>query len=102
MDANRLTRPAKLAPPRPTHAWWPVDLGTPTTSGSTERLRYAYFPAKRRLVLERAGVITIYDTGQHQFRGALQSTGADCGSLTFLTQHARVALDTLPVIAPAS
>jgi hypothetical protein len=29
-------------------AWWPADLGAPTTSGSQQTMRYAYFPTKRR------------------------------------------------------
>src|SRR5260370_670701 len=59
------------------NTWWPVDLGIPSTSGSTDDLRYAYFPLKRRLAIERQGTVTIYDTGEHHFRGGLQSSWRD-------------------------
>ena len=29
-------------------AWWPADLGAPTTNGSQQTMRYAYCPAQRR------------------------------------------------------
>ena len=30
---------------------WPADLGQPATTGSQNNLRYAYFPATRRLAI---------------------------------------------------
>jgi hypothetical protein len=83
------------APHRKT--WWPVDLGMPSTSGSADDLRYAYFPLKRRLAIERHGTVTIYDTGGHHFRGVLQLSGHD-GELSFATQSRRVNLAELTVV----
>jgi hypothetical protein len=55
-------------------------------------MRYAYFPELRRLVIERAGERTSFDTAEHQFRGVLQLSGPDA-ALSFLSQHRRVVLD---------
>ncbi len=38
---------------------WPSELGTPSTSGSSPEMRDAYFPQKRRLAVDRLGVLTI-------------------------------------------
>jgi hypothetical protein len=83
------------APHRKT--WWPVDLGMPSTSGSADDLRYAYFPFKRRLAIERHGIVSLYDTGEHHFRGVLQLRGHD-GELSFATQSRRVNLAELTVV----
>ena len=91
------TRPMKPVIPKVT-AWWPSELGTPTSSGSTERLRYAYFPLAHRLVIEREGAIKLYDTANFQFRGVLQAGGEDRSSLSFLSQHGRVKLEELPLV----
>jgi hypothetical protein len=56
--------------------WWPVELGTPSTSSSSVALRYAFSPLPRRLVVEWQGDLTIYDTGEYQFRGLLDGLGA--------------------------
>lgn len=76
--------------------WWPSDLGIPASSGSGETLRYAYFPLKQRLVIELRGTLTIYDTGEYQFRGAIQWETRD-STLTFSSQRGRVNVDKLSV-----
>jgi hypothetical protein len=98
MDKMKPMRPMRPMAPLHANPWWPADFGAPTTSGSTEHLRYAYFPAKRRLVIERGGKVAIYDTGDYQFRGALQASGADRSSLTFMTQRERVSLEELKLV----
>ena len=40
-------------------SWWPVDLGTPSSVGAQNELRYAVFP--RRLVIKDGEHIEIYD-----------------------------------------
>ena len=77
--------------------WWPSELGVPASSGSDERLRYAYFPLKSRLVIERDETLTIYDTGDYQFRGAIQVNVHD-ENLTFASQRGRIALQELTVV----
>ncbi|MGU3539487.1 SHOCT domain-containing protein [Methylobacterium sp. A54F] len=56
--------------------WWPAGLGRPSTEGSQNGLRYAYFPAERRLAVETPEGVTLYDTGEHHISGAAQSNGA--------------------------
>ena len=78
-------------------AWWPADLGHPATSGAQNDQRYAFFPDKRRLLVELNGKLSTYDTGDHQIGGVSQqaSTGR---SLTFTSQHGPVALGELKQI----
>ena len=65
-------------------------------------MRYAYFPQNRRLAVEWRGVITIYDTGEYQFRGMLQAHSAESVGISILTQRGRVRLaDLATVSAPA-
>jgi hypothetical protein len=77
--------------------WWPAELGTPATCGSSEHFRYASFPVRRRLVIDRQGTSTIYNTGDFQFRGVLQCRVAD-GTMSFLSQYGRVELAQLVLV----
>jgi hypothetical protein len=79
--------------------WWPGDLGSPTTSGSQNNIRYAYFPASRRLAVQVHGHVTVYDTLDHQIGGVSQQQSSDA-SLTFTSQHGTVSVASLPVISP--
>lgn len=79
--------------------WWPDALGTPTMTGSQNGMRYAYFAAMRRLVLDRAGAVTIYDTQDHQIRGVSQQQGGG-NAVTFASQHGMVDVSTLPQVSP--
>ena len=78
--------------------WWPSEFGDPASSGSSDGLRYAYFPLKQRLVIQDGEKMATYETGNHQFRGALQA-GAASSDLTFLSQHGRVALSELRLVS---
>jgi hypothetical protein len=79
-------------------SWWPADLGMPSTSGSQNAVRYAYFPAARRLAIEINGQVTIYDTLDHQIGGVSQQQGGDA-SVTFTSQFGLVSLSSLPVLS---
>jgi len=79
-------------------AWWPADLGTPAASGAQNAMRYAYFPAKRRLAIAVHGHLRIYDTLDHQVSGVSQQQGTG-STLSFTSQHGVVEVHTLPVIA---
>ncbi|MCW1926414.1 SHOCT domain-containing protein [Luteolibacter arcticus] len=81
--------------------WWPAELGTPTSSGAQNHIRYAVFPGTRRLAIERAGKLTIYDTSDHVIGGVSQQQGGD-SSLSFSSQHGTIAVSSLPVVAGAS
>ena len=53
-------------------SWWPADLGSPSSSGAQNEMRYAYFPTSRRLVVQQNGQLALYDTGSHQISGVSQ------------------------------
>src|ERR671912_1503035 len=83
----------------PAGMWWPSELGQPSSAGSQNDLRYAIFPAARRLAIEKRGQVTLYETGDHLISGVSQQQGAD-QSLTFVSQHGLVELRDLPVVEP--
>lgn len=74
--------------------WWPRDLGEPSTSGAQNGMRYAAFPDRRRLLIEREGTLTTYDSGHHRITGVSQQSGAT-GALTFTSQDGAVDLNKL-------
>jgi hypothetical protein len=78
--------------------WWPAGLGAPASVGAQNAVRYAYFPAARRLVVDRSGEVTVYDTLDHQIGGFSQQQSGT-GSFTFASQHGAVDLAGLPVIS---
>ena len=82
--------PLKCDPP-----WWPEELGQAASSGTQNGMRYAFFPQKRRLLVEREGIKTVYDSGDLQISGVSQQSGASW-SFVFTSQTGPVALDTLP------
>jgi len=78
--------------------WWPSDLGVPASTGSQNNIRYAYFPASRRLAVEINGHISVYDTQDHQIGGVSQQQGTDA-SLTFTSQYGLVQIANLPIVS---
>jgi hypothetical protein len=94
MEKLKPMAPMKPMEPMKVDQWWPTVLGTPSTSGSADDVRYAYFPEKRRLIVERAGHRTTYDTTNHQLIGALQAS-AEAKSLWFLSERGRVDVESL-------
>lgn len=84
------------------HQWWPSDFGAPATSGSQNAMRYAVFPAKRRLVIDDHGAVHIYDTGDHRIHGVAQAQST-AATLTFSSQDGPVDLSELrEVHSPSS
>jgi hypothetical protein len=81
-------------------SWWPAELGAPSSSGAQNDLRYAYFPATRRLAIQQGGVTRIYDTGDHMIGGVSQQQGGD-QSLTFTSQFGLVRVSDLPLVSAA-
>jgi hypothetical protein len=84
-----------MKPMKPAEPWWPPELGDPSTSGSANDVRYAYFPEKHRLVIERGGKRTLFDTADYQLSGALQSSP---GTLSFSSQRGPVDVDALTAL----
>lgn len=80
-------------------AWWPAELGQPSSSGSQNNLSYAIFPDSRRLAVNLNGQVTVYDTGDHQIGGVGQQQSGDA-SWTFTSQYGTVYLTQLPVVQP--
>lgn len=88
--------PAVAASPH-THGW-PAELGVPSSSGSQNGSRYAVFLATRRLAIEQAGHLTVYDTLDHRIGGVSQQQGSGA-SLRFTSQSGPVDLATLPIVS---
>ena len=70
----------------PGKAWWPAELGNPSSTGGQNDARYAYFPQSLRLAILYNGKITLYDTLDHRIGGVQQQQGGYAGSLTFSSQ----------------
>ncbi len=85
---------AKTSPP--TGDWWPSGLGRPSSTGSQDGMRYACFPEARRVAVEQAGVVTVYDSGEHRIGGVAQRQGATW-ELTFSSQLGTIEASELPV-----
>ena len=81
-----------------TSHWWPTEFGMPSSTGTQHNIRYAYFPAPRRLAIEINGHVTVYDTLDHQLSGVSQQQSAGA-SLTFTSQCGVVPLASLPVVS---
>ena len=81
-------------------SWWPADLGAPSSTGAQNDLRYAYFPATRRLAIQQGDTIRVYDTGDHMIGGFSQQQSGD-QSLTFTSQFGLVRVADLPLVSPA-
>jgi len=76
--------------------WWPVELGTPFSSGGQNNIRYAIFP--NRLAVETNGNVTVYDTLDNNIGGVSQQQGGD-SSLTFSSQYGTILVSTLPIVS---
>lgn len=79
---------------------WPQYLGQPSSTGAQNNLRYAFFPANRRLAIDVNGQITVYDTRDHNIGGFSQQQSGD-QSLTFTSQHGLVRVSELEIVPAA-
>jgi hypothetical protein len=78
--------------------WWPGDLGYPSSSGSQNNTRYAFFPQARRLAVQRDGQVSVFDTMDHNIGGVSQQQGGG-SSLTFTSQYGTLSTLNLPLIS---
>jgi hypothetical protein len=78
--------------------WWPGDLGSPSSSGGQNNIRYAVFPGARRLAVEIDGQTTVYDTLDNQIGGVSQQQGGN-DSLTFSSQYGTIGVSSLPIVS---
>src|SRR3984885_14847700 len=81
--------------------WWPSDLGVSSSLGAQNEVRYAYFPATRRLANDINGRVTVYDTQDHQISGFSQQQPGS-GSLSFSSQLGGVDVSRLPAFSSVS
>ncbi len=88
----------RTASTSPRDAWWPSDLGRPSSTGAQDRSRYAIFPETRRLAVERDGRVTVYDTGTHRIFGVSQRQST-CSAIAFTSQAGPVMLDALKIVS---
>ena len=99
MEPMKPMRPMKPMEPMKSmgggEAWWPEELGAPASSGSQDGLRYAFFPDRRRLLVERDGRLTAYDSGDHRIGGVRQAGG---GTATFTDGDGTVDLGDLKTV----
>jgi len=75
-------------------SWWREDFGEPSSVGSQNRIRYAVFPERRRLVIDDHGTIQVFDTGDHRISGVSQAQSTD-STLTFVSQQGVVHVSDL-------
>lgn len=94
--ANTQMFPVVPAGSKNSNQWWPVDLGSPFSSGAQNNIRYAVFP--NRLAVEFNGQVTVYDTLDNNIGGVSQQQGGNT-SLTFSSQYGTIAVNTLPIIS---
>ncbi|UQX12281.1 SHOCT domain-containing protein [Candidatus Mycobacterium methanotrophicum] len=66
--------------------WWPADLGVPSAVGAQNNVRYAFFPATRRLAIEIDGFTKVFDTGEHHIGGVQQQQSGGISSVGFTSQ----------------
>ena len=76
-------------------SWWPAGLGTPAAAGGQNAMRYAFFPATKRLVIDDNGAVSVYDTGDHYFNWRLAATECKNQTLSFSSSDGPVALASL-------
>lgn len=77
---------------------WPQHLGQPSSTGSQNNLRYAFFPTTRRLAIDVNGQITVYDTKNHNTGGFSQQQSSN-QSQAFTSQHGLVRLSDLEIVS---
>ncbi len=78
--------------------WWPAELGAPASSGAQNGLRYAYFPATRRLAIQQNGRLEVFDTGDHRISGVSQQQSGAVQAPVFSSDKGQVRLaDLKPV-----
>jgi len=90
--------PAPEATTRSTSTnWWPAEFGVPSTVGAQNAMRYAFFPASKRLLIDDNGQMSTYETGEHVIVGVSQQQSR-AQSLAFATVKGALDLASLTKI----
>jgi hypothetical protein len=85
------------------NAWWPAELGIPSSTGSQNDVRYAYFPLLNRIAILQGARVQIYDTEGHNIQGVhqqQQQQSGISGGLQFTSQNGTFGISTLPILSP--
>lgn len=82
-------------------AWWPEELGQPSSVGGQNQTRYAYFPQACRIAFDPGNgqPVILLDTQDHQIGGFSQQQsgpGDPFVGITFSSQFGQFALSSLP------
>jgi hypothetical protein len=77
--------------------WWPAGLGTPSSVGAQNALRYAVFREMKRLAIQDGQLTAVYDTGDHRIFGVAQAQSRD-QTLAFTSQSGLVRISELPKV----
>jgi hypothetical protein len=86
----------------PGNAWWPAELGSPSSIGSQNDVRYAYFPHLHRIAILHDGKVELYDTLGHDLSGVQQQQQSSYpGTLMFTSQNGTFSIGTLPKLSPS-
>jgi Short C-terminal domain len=78
--------------------WLPEELGSPSSTGAQNDMRYACFPGRRRLAIQQDERVRVYDTGEHTISGFSQQQGGD-PPLTVTSQFGLVRVADLALIS---
>jgi hypothetical protein len=100
MAAMSEMAPMAFQPMAAAQSWWPPELGTPSATGAQNNLRYAVFPAARRLVVELDGRLSQHDCGSLQITGCSQASGES--GVSFTTSSGTIPLANLPELPSAA
>ncbi len=82
--------------------WWPSELGHPSSSGSQNNFKYAYFPDPvRRLAILDNGRLRVYDTLNHHISGVSQQQGSN-DRFSVSSQFGWVDIYNLPLVSDSA
>ncbi len=82
------------SPDKEKSSWWSAELGSPSSVGSQNHSRYAFFPGARRLVIDDGREVAVYDTQDQVIVGAGQQQSGS-SSMSFSTSTRAVDLAKL-------
>jgi hypothetical protein len=77
--------------------WWEESLGEPAASGSQGGARFAFFPDKKLLLIERAGKIQLFDSAEHSIGSVVQVHRGK--AFAFTSDQGPINLDDLKLLS---
>ena len=83
-------------------SWWPEEYGSPSSSGGQNDFRYAYFPARNRLVIDERNSLRAFDTTGHSIGGFSQQQQPGIQGFCFSSQQGTFFVTNLPSVPAGS